>query len=88
MAVSTTTTLSQPVAAYYEKRFLMRANMNFIYEQLGTQGRIPKNEGKTVVWNRMTQMAANGALTEGTDPTPTGLSATLISATVAQYGDY
>lgn len=36
----------------------------------------------------MTQMSANGALTEGTDPTPSGLSATLISATVAQYGDY
>lgn len=88
MAVSTTTTLSQPVAAYYEKRFLMRAEENFIYEQLGTVGRIPKNEGKTVVWNRMTNPTAKGALTEGTDPTPAGLSATLVSATVVQYGNF
>lgn len=88
MAVSTTTILPQPVAAYYEKRFLMRAEENFVYEQLGTQGRIPAHEGKTVVWNRMTNPAVKTALTEGTDPTPSGLSATLISATVAQFGNY
>lgn len=88
MAVTTTTTLSEPVAAYYEKRFLMRAEENFIYEQLGTAGRVPKNEGKTVVWNRMTNPSSKSALTEGTDPTPSGLSATLVSATVAQYGNY
>lgn len=88
MAVTTTTTLSEPVAAYYEKRFLMRAEENFVYEGLGTEGRVPKHEGKTVVWNRMTNPSAKSALTEGTDPTPSGLSATLISATVAQYGNY
>lgn len=88
MAVTTTTTLSEPVAAYYEKRFLMRAEENFIYEQLGTAGRVPKNEGKTVVWNRMTNPSSKSALTEGADPTPSGLSATLVSATVAQYGNY
>lgn len=88
MAVTTTTTLSEPVAAYYEKRFLMRAEENFVYKQLGTPGRVPKNEGKTVVWNRMTNPSSKSALTEGTDPTPSGLSATLISATVAQYGNY
>lgn len=88
MAVTTTSTLAGPVQAFYEKRFLMRAEENFIYEQLGTPGRIPANEGKTVVWNRMTNPSAKGALTEGTDPTPAGLSSTLISATVAQYGNY
>lgn len=88
MAVTTTTIMPEPVQAYYEKRFLMRAEENFIYEQLGTPGRIPANEGKTVVWNRLTNPAVKGALTEGTDPTPSGLSATLISATVAQYGNY
>jgi len=30
----------------------------------------------------------NTALTEGTDPTPAGLSATLVSATLAQYGNF
>lgn len=89
MAVTTSATMPQPVQAYYEKRFLMRAEENFIYEQLGTPGRIPANEGKTVVWNRVTNPSAKStALTEGTDPTPSGLSATLISATVSQYGNY
>lgn len=88
MAVTTTTTMPQPVQAYYDKRFLLRASENFIYEQLGTPGRIPANEGKTVVWNRMTNPSAKAALNEGTDPTPSGLSSSLISATVAQFGNY
>lgn len=88
MAVTTTATLAGPVGAYYEKRFLMRAEENFVFEQLGTPGRIPENEGKTVVWNRMTNPSAKAALTEGTDPTPSGLSSTLISATLAQYGNF
>ena len=89
MAITNTTTVSQPVAQYYEKRFLMRAEENFVWMDLGKKGRIPKGQGKTVVWNRFTNPTAKTtALTEGTDPTPTGLSATLVSATLAQYGNY
>lgn len=89
MAITTTATMPQPVQAYYEKSFLMRSEENFVYEQLGTPGRIPAGEGKTVVWNRMTNPSAKTtALTEGTDPTPSGLSASLISATVAQFGNF
>lgn len=88
MAVTTTSTMSEPVKAFYEKRFLMRSEENFIFEGLGTPGKIPANEGKTVVWNRITNPAVKAAITEGTDPTPSGLSATLISATVAQYGNF
>lgn len=89
MALTTTSTLSQPVKTYYEKRFLMRAEANFVFEQLGTQGRIPRNEGKTVVWNRMINPTAKiTALLEGTDPTPSGLSANLVSATLEQYGNF
>lgn len=89
MAATTTSTLSSVVKAYYDKRFLMRAEANFVYKQLGRIGVIPRNEGKTVVWNRYTNPTAKTtALTEGTDPTPSGLSATLISATISQYGNY
>lgn len=89
MALTTTSTLAQPVATYYEKRFLMRAEQNFLAEQLGEPGRIPKGEGKTVVWNRITNPSAKTtALTEGTDPTPSGLSASLVSATLSQYGNF
>lgn len=67
----------------------MRSEENFVFEQLGMAGRIPKGEGKTVVWNRMTNPTAKSTpLTEGTDPTPSGLSATLVSATLSQYGNY
>ncbi len=89
MALTTTSTLPGPVQAFYEKQFLLRSRENFVWDQLGKAGRIPKGEGKTVVWNRMTNPSAKtSALTEGTDPTPSGLSATLISATLAQYGNY
>lgn len=89
MANTITSTLPGPIKSYYEKRFLMRAEENFVFEQLGTPGRIPKGEGKTVVWNRMTNPTAKTtALTEATDPTPAGLSATLLSATLAQYGNF
>lgn len=89
MASTTTGTLSSVVKAYYDKRFLMRAEANFVYKQLGRVGVVPKGEGKTVVWNRYTNPSAKtSALTEGTDPTPSGLSATLVSATISQYGNY
>ena len=68
---------------------MLRSEENFVYEQLGMPGRIPKGEGKTVVWNRYTNPTSKDtALTEGTDPTPSGLSASLISATLEQLGNY
>lgn len=89
MALTTTGTLSSVVKAYYDKRFLMRATAEFVYKQLGKVGTVPKGEGKTVVWNRYTNPTAKtSALTEGTDPTPSGLSATLVSATISQYGNF
>lgn len=89
MALTTTGTLSSVVKAYYDKRFLMRAEANFVFKQLGRIGTVPAGEGKTVVWNRYTNPTAKiTALTEGTDPTPSGLSATLVSATISQYGNY
>jgi len=88
MALTTTGTLSEVIANYYDKRFLKRAMATFVYKQLGRPGVIPKGEGKTVYWTRYTNPATTSALTEGTDPTPAGLSATNVTATVAQYGNY
>lgn len=88
MALTTTGTLSQVLANYYDKRFLMMAEANYVFKQLGRPGVIKKGEGKTVYWTRYTMPAAVAALTEGTDPTPAGLSAVSVTATVAQYGNY
>lgn len=89
MAITNRTTVSEPVGVYYEKRFLMRSELNFVYMGLGQAGTVPKNQGQTVVWNRFTNpVTVTSPLTEGTDPTPAGLSATLVSATLNQYGNY
>lgn len=89
MVVTVTANLAEPVAAFYEKQWLMKAEKTFQLEPLGKKGRIPKGEGNKVVWNRMTiPTAKTTALTEGTDPTPTGLSATMASASLSQYGNY
>ena len=88
MALTTTGTLSEVLSNYYDKRFLARAVANFVWKGLGRPGVIPKGEGKTVYWTRYTNLSDASALTEGTDPTPAGLSATNITATVTQYGNY
>lgn len=89
MALTNTTNLASVVKSYYDKRFLMRAEAEFVYKQLGRIGVVPKGEGKTVVWNKYTNPSAKtSALTEGTDPTPSGLSSSMVSATISQYGNY
>jgi N4-gp56 family major capsid protein len=89
MALTNTTNLASVVKAYYDKRFLMRAEAEFVYKQLGRTGVVPKGEGKTVVWNKYTNPSAkSSALTEGTDPTPAGLSSSMVSATISQYGNF
>lgn len=88
MAITTSSTLSPTIKSFYEKKFLMVAEKELVFEQLGMQGRVPKQEGKTVVWTQMKNLAvANTALTEGTDPTPVGLSALNVTATLTQYGN-
>ena len=53
-------------------------------------GRIPANEGKTVVWKQSYQpyRKVNSIDWGEQTRTPSGLSATLISATVSQYGNF
>lgn len=77
------------VQAYYEKKFLLESRKTFVLKNLGMQGSVPKNSGNSVVWNRWTlPSAAASALTDATDPTPTGLSAALVSANLAVYGSF
>lgn len=88
MAAQTTSGLSAEVSTYYEKTFLKRAE----YEQVFAQGlqkrKQPANEGKTVNFTRHTPLAtATTALTEGTNPTEVALTASTVSATLAEYGN-
>lgn len=73
----------------YNKVFLERLQLETAYDFLTTKKAVPANSGKVVYWTRQTAMTVStAALTEGTVPTATSLSATTVSATLAGYGDY
>lgn len=86
---TTTSSLSGLMQIFYSKAFLDRANQIKIYD-IGAQKRpMPKGSGKTVYFNRFSQLAAaTTPLTESTNPSATALSTTVVSATVAEYGAY
>lgn len=87
---STTTGLADLMSIYYDKVFLDRAKM-FLVHDFGAQTKpMRKNEGKSVKWNRFTPLAvATTPLTEGTaNPTPVDMSTTVVSTTLATYGNF
>ena len=87
--LTTSGSLSAKMAVYYDRLMLDRLRETLVFHGLGQSKRLPANSGKIVQWFRRTDLAANTAtLTEGTVPTAIGLSATSISAQLAQYGDF
>jgi N4-gp56 family major capsid protein len=88
-ANSLTTTLTPEMSVYYEKVFLDRAVLEQVYSFLTVKKNMPKNGGKSISFTRQTPFTiTTAALTEGENPTGTPFSATQISCTVAEYGDY
>lgn len=87
--LTTSGSLSAKMAVYYDRLMLDRLRETLVFHGLGQSKRLPANSGKIVQWFRRTDLAANTTpLTEGTVPTAIGLSATSISAQLAQYGDF
>jgi N4-gp56 family major capsid protein len=86
---TTTSSLSGLMSIFYSRDFLDRANQIKVYD-IGAQKRpMPSGSGKTVYFNRFSQLAAaTTPLTESTSPTATSLTTTVVSATVAEYGAY
>lgn len=88
MSAQTTTGLSSEVSTYYEKVFLERAKYESIFDQGLQKRKQPANEGKVVYFTRHTPLAtATTALTEGVNPTEVALTASTVSATLAEYGN-
>lgn len=86
---SSTSTLSQLMQKFYDKLFIQRAKDVLVHDQFSQKRRIPKGEGKEIVFSRYTPLArATTALTEGDNPTAVDLSATNVSTTAAEYGNY
>lgn len=87
MAAQVTTGLTQEMSTYYEKVFLARAEYEYIHKEGGQMRSQPKNEGKQVNFTRHTPLATvTTALTEGTNPAENALTATTVSAALAEYG--
>lgn len=87
MAVQTTALLSAEVSTYYERVFLARSEAARIYEQGAQMKSQPVGEGKVVNFTRYTPLAvATAALSEGANPSETDLTASTVSATLAERG--
>ena len=68
-----------------------RAQQEQVYSFLteGSKKSIPKNSGKSIAFTRQTVFTpSTGGLTEGQNPTGTPFTATTISATVVEHGNY
>lgn len=81
--------LTSPMQIFYDRVFLDRAKLELRYD-FGAQVRnIPMNSGKTVYFTRFTPLAVvTSALSEASNPTAVDMTASTISATLADYGAY
>lgn len=84
----TTLTLTTPIKTYYEKVLLERLIAEFLHAMWAQKGAIPAGQ-KHVEMRRYGSLApATEALVEGVTPDGKNLSATVVTATPAQYGDF
>lgn len=86
---SITTGLTEHMSIFYDKMFLERAKMVLRYDIGADVKKIAKNMGKSVYWNRMSPLAvATTPLTEASNPLDVNMTSTIVSATVAEYGNW
>lgn len=86
---SITTGLTNLMQTFYDKVFLERAEAELRFDYGADRKGIPSNSGKTVYFNRFSTMSpATTPLTEATNPSGSDVTTTIVSATVAEYGDF
>jgi len=86
---STTSTLSQLMATYYDKLFISMVQRSQIMEQGAQKRPLPTGNGKVVYFQRYSPLALiSSSPTEGSNPSAVNLSATNVSCTVAEYASY
>lgn len=85
----TTTSTIGATHYYYVKKFLDTIKEMVRLVPLGLATPLPEGNGKSVVWDRWTQLArsiSNATLSEGVMPNATSMTLQQLSATVAEYG--
>lgn len=88
-STTSSSTLSGLMQIFYDKVFLDRAEKELRYDFGAQKKTMPKNSGKTIYFNRFSPLAvATTALTENTNPSGVDMSSTVVSATIAEYGNY
>lgn len=86
---NTTSSLSNTMSTFYDKVFLERYKTLLRFGIGAYMRKIPANEGKTIIFNRMAiPTLATTALTEGTTPSSIALSTTQVTATIGIYGAF
>lgn len=81
--------LTNTMQIFYDRVFLDRAKIELRHD-FGAQVRnVPMNSGKTVYFTRFSPLAViTSALSEAANPTAVDMTATTVSATLADYGTY
>lgn len=85
---SAAATLITPVQVYYDKVFLDRAKIELRHDFGAQVKNVPLNSGAVVRWTRFSPLALiTAALSEATNPAEVAMTATQVSATLAEYGN-
>lgn len=80
--------LITPVQVYYDKVFLDRAKIELRHDFGAQVKNVPLNSGAVVRWTRFSPLAlVTTALSEATNPAEVAMTATQVSATLAEYGN-
>jgi len=78
-----------PNDLYYDRQFLDRLELELRFDQLCDKKKMPGRSGNNVTWTRYANFSANtSSLSPGVIPAAINMSASQISATPEQYGDF
>jgi N4-gp56 family major capsid protein len=87
--MNTTSTISYPLNNYYDRNLLERALPLIVHDKWAQIRDLPQGNTDVIKFRKYGALAVNTtALTEGVTPAGKTLSATDVTATVKQYGDY
>lgn len=87
--VTTQESLSDEMKTFYSDYLIDNAVPNLVHDQFAQKHPIPKGRGKTIEFRKYSPLnKALKPLTEGVTPPGNSLTVSVITATVAQYGDY
>lgn len=81
--------LTSTMQLWYDRVFLERAKIELRHDFGADVKNIPLNSGKSIVFTRFTPLTiVTAALSEATNPTAVDMTATNVSTTLSDYGNY